>query len=361
MRNVRIYLVGSIYTLINAVNLENSFRRKRNSKAYLVYFGPKENLVNDISLNKLDDYFDEIKLQRHPRNTNKFILLFVILKLKIRAKFFSRSKHKNVEIYSQNMIFTIVNPLKYYSARRYYYIEEGLSSYTDKNHIIEMRNNKLKFIDKHIFRKKLFNEFNAVFINNKNLYRGIMKTKNLPSLKTSLIKSICSPSIKKLNPPKKVFFGSKIEDLNVLLNKKLTQSENINFQKSVIEKLNKIFSLLENHNFYYKSHPNELKIEKKNNILKKFDTNFSWEMTQIYESSSVLISIFSTSMVSPKLLYCKEPTIIFLFNMFKPYTFFGAEELFERTRAMYENKNRVIAPNNVRKLAEILNNLGDYS
>lgn len=347
-------MVGSLYTLINAVNLEANLCNKSSAKAYLVFFGKVNGFHRSLFKNFKNSLFHEIYLEKHPNKSNKFVNLFNLIFKKYKTNKIHISEKSSTEIFSQNLIFTLLGPFNRTKASQYHYLEEGLSTYTDYNHRSENRNFSIKMMNKFIYNGQLIPKFKYVYIYNKSLYNGIMETKTLPNFDASLFKFLKNKEFQKKIFPKRMFLGSPLESIDSLLTKNLHGNEKNIFQLYVSEKLDKVYSILKCEKFYYKAHPNEVL----NGIHGRFEmyhTNLPWELNiNSSDDSSILISVFSTAAITPKILYNKEPRLIFLFRLLDPYLFFQGEEFLLRVSNSYKNKDRVVAPRTINELSEIL-------
>lgn len=338
------------------MNLEASFGNKNSSKAYLVFFGTLSGFQRSLCDNVKNSLFSEVYFENHPNKTNKLFNLLKLIFNKYKSnKIYIREK-ESTEIFSQNLIFTLLGPYNRTKACKYHYIEEGLSSYTDFNHRFENRNFWIKMINTFMYNGRLIPKFEYLYIYNQSLYSGIMKTKILPKFDISLFQLKKKYDIQKEKIPKRIFLGTPIESIDSLLAKNLSGNDKNNFQLFVREKSESIFSVLKHEKFLYKAHPNEVL----NGIYDGFEmynTNLPWELTVNYcNDSNIFISFFSTAAITPKILFNKEPRVIFLFRLLQPYIFFQAEEFLIRIRNSYYNKDRVMAPRNVKELSEILLN-----
>lgn len=347
-------MVGSLYTLLNAVNLEASLTNKNSSKAYLVFFGSLSGWHRSLYDNVKDSLFHGVYLENHPNKSNKLVNLFKLIFKKYKTNKIQIEEKEPTEIFSQNLIFILLGPFNRTKSCKYHYLEEGLSTYTDFNHLLENRNFWIKMINKFIYRDQLIVKFNYVFIYNQSLYNGIMETKALPKFDVSLFKTSENEEIQKENFPKRLFLGTPIESMDSLLAQNLGGNEKKIFQLYVSEKLKDVYSILSSENFLYKTHPNEVL----NGIRNRFNiyhTNLPWELNiNSCGDRNILISVFSTAAITPKILYNKEPRVIFLFRLLQPYLFFQAEELLTRVRNSYKDKDRVVAPRTIKELSEIL-------
>jgi hypothetical protein len=89
-------------------------------------------------------------------------------------------------------------------------------------------------------------------------------------------------------------------------------------------------------------------------------SNDLWELicARQITDNHVLISGYSTAQFSPKFLYNKEPWLIFTFKLytgfFSDQKIESMQEVIERIRNGYENKEKLLIPKNVEELKEAL-------
>ena len=103
----------------------------------------------------------------------------------------------------------------------------------------------------------------------------------------------------------------------------------------------------------YKPHPG---LKADNDVSIKKYTQRQIPMEILYASMEdledrVLISFISTTMFTPKILFDKEPKVISLHRILNYMPF---EQTFEKFRGIYRNKERVIAPNSIEELADVI-------
>lgn len=98
---------------------------------------------------------------------------------------------------------------------------------------------------------------------------------------------------------------------------------------------------------------------------KKFtlmDNTSMWEMicTEKIDNNNTLISFFSTAQFTPKMLYNKEPNLVFLYKLFDNCdsgVVRRIEALIEELRETYIEKERILIPETVDDLDEIIETL----
>ncbi len=100
----------------------------------------------------------------------------------------------------------------------------------------------------------------------------------------------------------------------------------------------------------------------------KDDTNNMWELTcfNCIEEKHVLIAIGSTAQITPKLLFDKEPWLIFLYNIFQysgrgystiKYNNYDATA--KKIREQYSDKSKVVIPKSINELRQVLEKILD--
>ena len=71
----------------------------------------------------------------------------------------------------------------------------------------------------------------------------------------------------------------------------------------------------------------------------------------------VLIAFCSTAQITPKMLYDKEPYLVFLYRLFDCDWIEDYDRLVEQVRNSYRNKKKVFLPSTLDELVNTLNNL----
>ncbi len=89
------------------------------------------------------------------------------------------------------------------------------------------------------------------------------------------------------------------------------------------------------------------------------DEDVLWELLAglSYLEDSVLISSYSTAMITPKLLYGSEPTLIFmykLFNITDSVVLKKIEFFINQIKGIYMNKNKIVVPSDIQELKKCL-------
>lgn len=179
---------------------------------------------------------------------------------------------------------------------------------------------------------------------------------NICNLPTNKIPTINSNEVDLLN-------STFSFDVNEHIHQKFIYFDNFfvneeEFNKAILSVLQNIINLI-NDELIIKPHPRRQNL---NDFKLKMYKNFQipWEIIAMNSSieNKVLISYYSTALTSNKVIFDKEPILVFLFGLeeLKPYynESIGAVEYVEKIRKIYINSERIYVPQNLRELESIL-------
>lgn len=119
----------------------------------------------------------------------------------------------------------------------------------------------------------------------------------------------------------------------------------------------------------YRLHPRSTRdsiVENHNNFVID-NTKYPWELicSDVINENYILIGDCSTAQIVPKWFFNKEPYILFLFQYARDYwspdTIEVLEQIVEKTRSAYKNKDRVICVENPQELKKILEKIENHS
>ena len=75
-------------------------------------------------------------------------------------------------------------------------------------------------------------------------------------------------------------------------------------------------------------------------------------------SDKVLISNYSTAVITPKIFYDQEPTIVFLYKIMSDYLIINVDTtIVDALKAIYRDKSKIIIPESIEELAALLEGL----
>lgn len=342
---MRIYLVGSLYTLLNASHLHRNCLTG-NEHSLLIVFGSSSSFVSK-HLSFFNSLFDHVIFCSHPKD----ITIVKYLKVKRSISTYLKGfKKDNTSVISQNFSFALFLPLMIRRSADYYFLEEGLSSYTDYNHDLKYRSKKLVSIHKMFPFLGIFPKIKAVLLFEPKIYLGKEKVVRLPAYTDDFMSLLISAydSIK----ANLIFLGTPLHTLENVLSKKLDSDQSREFQVVASYTRDRMIDLLWEFKGVYKAHPLENDVPPE---IPRFNSNGPWELQlKTLPDNATLISYFSTALITPKLLYGKEPRLIFLFRLISDFEFFMAEEVVLNLRKVYSDPSRVCLPESWDELEKLL-------
>lgn len=232
------------------------------------------------------------------------------------------------------------------------YIEDGIGSYL--GNIEKKTTTKGHRIMNKIFRRNISPHY--MYVRNLDFYDGNIAAKRLPNAFDSNLLGIFSDLFETLDKYDYTKYTY------IFLEQPLVEISNkLNKEKIVLR--GELSHILKNH-MVIRTHPRTKKEEVRNQV-DIDDTNYFWEylcLKDIHENH-ILISISSTAMFSPFLLFQKEPYLIFLFKLI------SFDEIDKKIylnsinllKEKYLHKNKIFIPNTIEELKEILSSLEKLS
>lgn len=342
---MKIYLVSSLYTLLNVSHYHQGSFKEKGDSILIVFGGIRDYVFHNYSY--YESLFNEVRFEEHTKDLS----LYTFLKTKwAMYRLFMGVKSRRVQVVSQNYSFTLVLPLRIRNNMRLSLIEEGLSTYTDFNQDLKFRNRWLVFLNKYLPFLQIFPKCDSILLYEPNIYLGCSSVTKLGPFKPYFPSPF--PISDSVEMPDIVFLGTPIDTLKNVLSYKLNKEAANVFQESVLDIRDKVVNLISGIGGYYKLHPSERNMSLE---VLKYESSLPWEVDiRNLSNNATLISYFSTTLLTPKLLYGKEPRIIFLFRLLPAYEFFRAEEILRRLREIYLDPKRICVPESLKELNEIL-------
>ena len=297
------------------------------------------------------------------------LLLFIknLLFLNITAKKFLDSNAVYKEIYVSTNNFggriTILSYIKRKLPIEVYHYDDGIASYYGTGDIdnIKLYDKVLRilFVGKRAvdipFTKQLFSpDFyqsvcklsNAAHPQN---MKAIKKMEPLTRCKSNdlIINEIFGLTSDCSIQQKFVFFETiHAEDYN---------TKGINVAKNIVSLTKKTVGV---ENIIFKFHPRDKDIDPSLPHIKNTSVPFECFCYFNDFSDKVLITNFSTAVITPKIFYDQEPTIVFLYKIMSDYLISNIDTtIVDALKAIYSDKSKIIIPENVEELTEALENL----
>ena len=351
-----LYYCNSPYQLFNIINLNwhrkyNSFENIKNYESELIIlnaFGKAEEMVE--ILNK-DEMFSKVMISNRFKNegfTHKLSSLLDVI-------FPSRFIYKSIEskkCIKRNYYDVLCMPkvskltLSFWLLNKKSHIElyeEGFGTFCGSQHMCHEKGNHQKLYSFLNNGRQLGECFERLYLNEKILYlkEDVEKLVTIPKIDNKCLTRIQSlfKDVLFNDRNKKIYWMGQYINDNV---HNITKNCLVKYQSEVL----------------YCPHPRFKKERIKE--FENFDNNNFWELniSKIKNINDVcIITIHSTAALSPKLLYDKEPYVIFTINMAEDrYSMDNimTYEQIERFRSTYTNPEKVMTPNNEEELKECL-------
>lgn len=92
------------------------------------------------------------------------------------------------------------------------------------------------------------------------------------------------------------------------------------------------------------------------NKYRTFSTSIPWEIFVMneYISNKILLSITSTACFTPKIVFGEEPTVIFMYKLFKIENSLVVEEFIQKVKKTYRNPQNVYIPESFEELKKVI-------
>lgn len=360
-----LFACGTEYTMINCLNLcLNEIKRdstffdiaifERTKKIRLLSDSLREsgvfrNVYNYIFINRL--------------NTIILICLF-LAPIPMLNYFFALNNLKKIKknsydvIISQNLIYALLF-LRLNKKAQVYLIEEGLSSYTGRTSNSASRSFLFKLVFRLFFGRKFSDLISQQYFYNPDLNlsdtKSISEIPQFPASNHKLLNKFFKYSHNHIyDESTVVYLGAPLFGLKDLLLDR--NPPNLEIEKLAKTIISKMLNYPNKKKLIYRKHP----LESVENIDGVHHYDFDivdnvWELECLNSITEkhIIISFFSTGAFSPKLLFGKEPTVVFLYQLLNK-EFKNADELVDKFRKQYSEPSKVIQIKSLNELHAFL-------
>ncbi len=369
MKNKKyLFICSTQYAILNSINAVLGDVEKYNGNVDIVIFHQTDDIKNLSKKIKESKIFSNVYDFPFINNISSasMIKLFVFPEFFLGKLCFTeksiglRRNYYNV-IIAQNQLYGALFRRIHKNAD-VYLLEDGLSSYTGRTLDLQRRSLVFRLVNKMFMQGALLADIKGQFLYNPDMFFGVMD--NLIKLPVHKIQNnatynrifrFSDDSLYKSH--KFVYLGVPYYGLRALmLNPK---DANNDFEEQCKFIVDDMMKLLKETNFIYRTHPIEKVEDKCYKTFCKLDVcQNMWEMEcqNTINDDHVLVSFFSTAAFTPKLLYGKEPYVIFLYKILG-IEFLNADDLICSLRATYRDPHKVIQPKNLDELFTIIERL----
>jgi len=333
-------------------NVEDS---KINSDLIIIEeFSNAKKIFNNIMASHIFSNVKFIKREKLTRLRMRFFILFPKIHLFYRLGRIFNLSYNQIACSGWDLLFmSFAQILK--GKSKMIIIDDGLASYSGDVRAIKFTNYKYKLLEL-LNIGPLCIHISALYLNNLSVYRADKWTqiKALPSITANgclmrQLDMIFSYAAHKIYQTKYIFiddphdsqtaeqsdaYGKIFKLITKTCDKVIVRPHPADYAKSVLD--------------YKKMNmPESIKVDDGSNM---------WELVCNHSLSdnNVLINIFSTAVFNPKLLFNKEPFIIFLCNIFNGAQSDIVLNLINFLKNSYKDKWKIFVPNSLNEFANML-------
>ncbi|MGS2777500.1 hypothetical protein ACVBAX_08975 [Robertmurraya sp. GLU-23] len=355
MKNL--FLVGTPYNLFNTINLIQTNYVNSVNDIFIFNFSNLDQYINRLeTLSGVSNiYYINCNNRYSRKNKNKFVghllLSYDLFFSNSLKKELPNIKYDQLFIPSDNLAYRIIYDeyLKKNNQVRLSFYEDGLFTYYN---VFRDRNKLGEILFKLKFSYNFIDNIDEIFIYKTQLIRNYNKNIHLkPILSMTNNESInyifkIDPSLKEItdiNNAGLIFFDQNLHKLrsnNIFMNDVMNLFTGIDKLGELLVKmhpLNKDKDTKNNVNYMYSSLPFEVIINNIENI-----------------DNKILVSVYSTACLTPKIVYDKEPYVILLFALFKESLPKINYEFFTNVKSLYRDKDKVCIPKSIEELENFL-------
>lgn len=353
-----LFICSTNYTILNSVNTVTHNLIGCRDKSDIVIFLRNKDMIpyinkvsglcifNNVYVYSFINYetsLEKIKLILLPK---LFLKKYSVDDFKILD--FKNNKYYKV-IITQSLFYSMLFK-RIYSDSDVYMLEEGLSSYTTRTISRKRRNAIYNILNKILFRG-LADEIKGQLLYEEEIFTGdksavpIYKLPKIDEDEMKVLKLIFGDQNNVIYQNKEVvYLGTPLFGLRGLL-KNPKKCKN-NFEKDCEDILHCALRSFYKKNIIYRKHPleKEYDIDITENICLDMENNM-WELEagDFVNEHSILISFFSTAAFTPKLLYGKEPYLLFLYKLTRE-PMFQADQVVDGLRRCYIRPEKIMVP-----------------
>lgn len=234
-------------------------------------------------------------------------------------------------------------------------LDDGLASYF--GNITLRASKKMLFLHKYVFRGRLIHSFAKLYLNCPEFYKGELKNIicKMPEIQPS--GEVCDTLFRIFQYKKNDLYN---EHEVVFLTQLFASHYKNETEKKILDLLQELYS----DRFLVRIHPRQKLSDYDKFYVDQINNMWELECLEQIKDNNVLISVYSTAQVFPKLLFNKEPYVIFLYKlMFDDVSdnryCKEADSLIPSLVDVYKHKDRIFVPTTFDELVMILNSLKD--
>ena len=366
-----LFICSTNYTILNSINTVTHNLIDSRDKSDIVIFLRNKDMIPYIKKMSALCIFNNVYVYSFINYGTslekiKLILLPELFLKKHSVYDFGILDFKNKSNYkviiTQSLFYSMLFK-RIYSDADVYMLEEGLSSYTTRTISRKRRNTAYNLLNKILFRG-LADEIKGQLLYEEEIFTGDKSTipiNKLPKIdedETKVLKAIFGNQNNVIyHNNEVVYLGVPLSGLRGLL--KNPRKCKTNFEKNCEDILHCTLRSFLKKSIIYRKHPleKERDIDITDNICIDIENNM-WELeaADFVNEDSILISFFSTAAFTPKLLYGKEPYLLFLYKLIREPVF-HADQVVDGLRRCYFRPEKIMVPETITELLTLIEGL----
>lgn len=372
MENKRfLFACSTQFTIFNCINVVLNDPEKYKGRTDIMLFHQTESTIKISENLKESKIFSTIYNFPFINNLNPILLiiLFTFPRIILRKLCFNEEstgfkKNQYNIIYAQNLLYATL--FKTFNKRAStYLIEEGFSSYTSRTLDISRRSAFYRLVDKTFLGHFFSADIKGQLLYKPELYCGDKANETyipiaVPKHSVAFNRIFEYKSNDLYSSNRFVYLGVPYRGLRTLMaNPDLAEKVGKNLERKCKSLVDRAMKALKGARFIYRVHP----IEEIDNsfydgfcTLDRYKNMWEIECQNSLTDDHVLMSFFSTASFTPKLLYGKEPYLIFLDNM-TGFEFLNSGDFIRGLKSLYRNPKKIMQPKSEDELFEIIKSL----
>ena len=342
------FVCGTPYQVVNAINL-SSIEEKSDIYIYNE-FNNAEKVANNLKeLNIFSNVIFANKYKSFPGIVNKFsILLIDFFPLRTLKKYCSaplpRGNYKRIYVSNVTSFSDSIKLLSPYAEAIQY--EDGIGSYHIESFEKYFRTGIFKLANRFLLNGRLSYNSKVIYLNHPKCYQGSAydEVRAMPKFENV---DILAKVFDYKNSPYK---DSKYIYITQPLYETSAGKQSVDIEKDILEAVKD--------NVIIRIHPRQSEEEYSGYQIDKTRNLWELECAKQIDDSHILIGAFSTAQFTPKMLYGKEPTVIFTYKLYGEGLNIPTETI-EMLKNMYKEPEKVIIVETAQDLQNILKSIGE--
>lgn len=224
--------------------------------------------------------------------------------------------------------------------------EDGLGSYLVEDLEVHMRSRMFGFINRFILNNRLSYNTNTFYLNRPEAYNysRYEQVKKIPERSIVNLKDVFDY---KANNQ---YCNCRFIYLTQPLEETVMGEKAYEVEKNILLKMG--------YNVVLRVHPRQNKTQYSGYKIDEFENLWELECSEQITENHILIGAFSTAQFTPKMLFGKEPKVIFTYKLYGN-TFKNADSMVKMLRSMYDSPERIMVAESFQHLFELLKDSGE--